>query len=352
MLESEKTSSTRPSHGGFGVIAMAAYRPDYSLFLTQLKSIQNQTHSDFHCLIAVDGEPEPVRDFIESNLDDPRFQVLGFGDRYGFYGNFERVLSHVPATAQWVALSDQDDYWYPQKLEVMLPHLGEHLLVSGQARVVEAVSDRVISVSTNRRNVPLSDLIAQNQVTGGQTVFRRSLLEISLPFPRLETSSQVHDHWLAVCAASSGSMLIIDDVVQDYVQHGGNVLGEVGGGFDPLRSVRRVVALADRFENGHSVRQLGRTCWKLSYGWRQVMVDALEKRLVVKNAEVSGALLAFSSRKKWRCTVAALVSGLRRGNIAMSCLVEFIAGAPGELAGRARVKRGRAGSKNSGTSAS
>jgi len=38
----------------------------------------------------------------------------------------------------------------------------------------------------------------------------------------------MHDHWLAVCAAALGEVRVIDEVLQDYVQHDGNVLGETG----------------------------------------------------------------------------------------------------------------------------
>ena len=43
--------------------------------------------------------------------------------KLGFYGNFERALSLVPANAELIALADQDDEWYPEKLEVLATRL-------------------------------------------------------------------------------------------------------------------------------------------------------------------------------------------------------------------------------------
>lgn len=317
--------------GPYGVVAMAAYKPDLTLFRTQLESIQNQSHGNFHCLISVDGDPEPVRRFVETTLGDPRFVVLGFDNRLGFYGNFERVLANVPEDAQWVALSDQDDYWYPQKLEVLLPHLQAHELVSGQARVVDSGSGRVVAASTARRNVPFTDLVIQNQVTGGQTVFRRSLLDLALPFPRLNTVTEVHDHWLAACAGASGSVLVVDDIVQDYVQHGANVLGEASGGFDLIRSFRRVTSLTEKFEGGRTPAKIATACRKLSYGWRAAMVDTLAERLEARGKDFSEALASFSSDHRWLPTLAALAKGVQRGNVAPACLAEFLSGTPAEV---------------------
>ena len=326
--------------GSYGVVAMAAYQPDPGLFRIQLESIQKQSHANFLCLISVDGSPDPVREIVAAaTANDPRFVVLGFGNRLGFYGNFERVLSNVPPDAQWVALSDQDDYWYPEKLSVLLPHLEAHQLVSGQARVVEAGTGKVITANTARRNVPYPHLIAQNQITGGQTVFRRSLLELALPFPRLNTVTEVHDHWLAACAGAVDSVLVVDEIVQDYVQHGANVLGEAAGGFDPLRSVRRAASLADKFEGGHSPAQVAAACRKLSFGWRQVMMDTLSKRLHQPGPEFVRTRAAFSSGHRWPPALSVLLSGLLRGNIAPGCAVEFIAGVPGELRHRAAERR-------------
>lgn len=324
---------------GFGVVAMAAYRPDAELFRTQLESIRDQTHRAWRCLISVDGDPDPVRQVVDS-LGDERFEVLGFDDRLGFFGNFERVLTAVGPQAGWVALSDQDDKWYPTKLATLLPHLAEHSLVCGQARVVSADTGKVLAASTNRKNVPLADLVIQNQVTGGQTVFRRELLDLALPFPRFSTITETHDHWLAVCAAATDSVLIADEVVQDYVQHGANVLGEVSGGFDPGRSVRRMVSLADRFAGGHSPARLVRATRDLSYGWRRAMVSALARRVPDPEPEFRRVVAAFGDRPRWAPTIRALAGGFRRGNVAASCLAEFVAGTPGEVVDRVR-NRGR-----------
>ena len=56
--------------------------------------------------------------------------------RLGFYRNFERALSLVPADADYVALADQDDAWRPEKLATLLAALGRRQLVYSDARVV------------------------------------------------------------------------------------------------------------------------------------------------------------------------------------------------------------------------
>lgn len=321
-----------------GVIALAAYKPDWDLFRTQLRSIQDQSHSQFVCLISADGGATEIRDFVERELGrDKRFKVLGFDGRLGFYGNFERVLQHVPADATWIALSDQDDAWYPSKLEVLLPHLNDVGLVAGQARVVRLPDHAIVSESTLRRNVDLAALIAQNQVTGSLCVFRRDLLDLALPFPRLNTITQVHDHWLAVCAKATTGALIVDDVVQDYVQHGRNVLGEVGGRRSIARSLKNVAMLSRKFQGGSGPRSMLRTANDLSFGWRRVMADTLRSRLRNPGIALDKGLAPFESGHGWVTTSTALVSALRRGDVALPCFMEFVAGVPAEVFKRKAV---------------
>jgi hypothetical protein len=221
------TAGLQPSQG-HGVVVLAAHRPDPELFAIQLRSIRDQTRGDFRCLIGADSGQEHVRDLVAEVVgDDPRFQVIGWDDNLGFYLNFERLLMAVPPNAAWVALSDQDDRWYPEKLRRLVPILDGKALAVGQARVIEWPSERVIADRTFRRVVAPEDLLVQNQATGALTVFRRDLLEIALPFPRLRTVTQLHDHWLALCAVVTGGYAVLDVVVQDYIQHRGNVVGEV-----------------------------------------------------------------------------------------------------------------------------
>lgn len=318
----------------FGVIALAAYQPEWELFAGQLRSIQNQTHSNFQCLISADGGFEEIRNFVKRELDgDERFVVLGFKDRLGFYGNFERALQNVPLHAEWVALSDQDDVWYPSKLESMIPHLRDASLVAAQARVVRSPGNDVVASSTRRKSVALDALLAQNQVTGSLCVFRRELLDLALPFPRLATVSQVHDHWLAVCAMSTGGITMLDSVVQDYVQHGGNVLGEVGARKSVFQSFQHLLALSSKYQSSTSPMALLKTAHGLSFGWRRILADSLRARVKIAAPGFEAGIAAFESGHNWVATTKTFASGLKSGDIALPCFLEFLSGLPMELVG-------------------
>ena len=264
-----------------GSIALAAYRPDRELFAHQLRSLQEQTMSDFECVISADGDAAGIAAAVdEVTGGDARFRVVGSDDRVGFYLNFERALRAVDPESAWVALSDQDDVWYPDKLERLVPLLTDHTIASGQARVVAYPSGRELTARTERRNTGPVELTAINEFSGAMSVFRREVLELALPFPRVRTRVEVHDHWIAVCAAVLGPTVVLDETLQEYVQHDGNVLGEPGRP-TRLRLVsawRTLTSMSRRIEGSATPAAMARALYAMGYGWRTAMVTALVER--------------------------------------------------------------------------
>ncbi|MFJ4037662.1 glycosyltransferase [Microbacterium sp. NPDC090007] len=317
-----------PRHDNPGIIVLAAYKPDPDLFARQLRSIQAQTVASYRCLVTSDGAPGATEALMRSAIgDDPRFEILGFDERLGFYLNFERGLAAVPRDAPWVALSDQDDYWYPQKIETLLPHLTQFAAVAGQARVIQHPSGKVVMHTTGRRNVEVADFMLDNQYTGGQMLFRASVLEVALPFPRLHTPAQVHDHWIAVCAAFVGGSCVVDSVIQDYVQHGGNVIGESTPGFSPRRSIANARRIAQRYEGRSDLRGLSRAIYRVGIGWRETMVEALSARVSTHSPDLDALRRLYGRDRKTARTALFLFRSARRGAVSVRSLAEYLAGA-------------------------
>jgi Glycosyl transferase family 2 len=214
-------------------IAMATCEPDRGLFAAQIESLRQQTREDWVCVVSDDCSSVAGFELVEAEVgDDPRFRVSRSQRRLGFYRNFERALTLLPPGPELVALADQDDRWDPGKLATLATGLGSAVLVHSDTRVV-TTDGAVISPGYWTRRKPndgdLAALLTANTVTGAASLFRRQLLERALPFPEVP-GRPYHDHWLALVALASGEIAFIDEPLYDYVQHGGAVLGHVGGG--------------------------------------------------------------------------------------------------------------------------
>jgi glycosyltransferase involved in cell wall biosynthesis len=219
-----------PGGGGPRVaICMATYNPPEGLLERQLDSLREQSHANWVCLISDDGSRPEAVELIERAIgDDPRFALARNPERLGFYGNFERALAMAPAAADFVTLCDQDDYWYPDKVERLLERVrGGAQLAYSDARVVSPDGAEIHpSYWTVRRNnyTNFGSLLMANSVTGAASLFRRDLLDDALPFPP-SLANPFHDHWLASVALARGEIAYVDEPLYDYVQHTGAVIG-------------------------------------------------------------------------------------------------------------------------------
>jgi glycosyltransferase involved in cell wall biosynthesis len=230
-----------PSAGPMVAVCMATYDPPMDLFRRQLQSIREQTHGNWVCLISDDCSDPQRFAAIEAAVEgDPRFVVSRSPARIGFYRNFERALSMVPAAARYVAMADQDDRWYPDKLERLLASIGGAPLVYSDARIVDRGGEVMAGTYWERRRNNHSDLLSllvANAVTGAASLFPRDLLSYALPFPPAQFA-HFHDHWIALTALALGDIAFIDQPLYDYVQHGEASLGHA--------AANRMTALRDR----------------------------------------------------------------------------------------------------------
>lgn len=229
--EREPLELPPPAAGPRIVICMATYDPAPELFERQLASIRAQTLENWVCIVCDDrSTPEGLATVRRGCASDPRFVLVeSDGVQRGPYDNFQRALDRVPAWAEAVALSDQDDHWYPHKLATLWERLdttGAQLAYSDVRIVTEGGEVIAETYWTTRRNnyTDLTSLLVANTITGAASLFRAELLDDLLPFP-WRINGVMHDWWIGTTALALGEVAYVEEALHDYVQHGANVLG-------------------------------------------------------------------------------------------------------------------------------
>ena len=224
-------------------IAMATYNPEPALFLGQIESLRAQTHDRWVCVISDDGSNAKSLENIKHCIaNDPRFVLVPNNIRLGVYRNFERALASLPRECRYIAFSDQDDVWKPDRLSAGLRTFEDD-------RVECIYSDMEVVHSSGRRLSPsfwvhrrpqygsLAGLMLANVATGMVMLFRRELTPIILPFPATPNLT-FHDSWIALIMESRKSLRYVPIALVDYVQHGGNHTGALTPP-EPLRVTLR-----------------------------------------------------------------------------------------------------------------
>jgi len=148
--------------------------------------------------------------------------------------NFEQAVR--ACQGDLIALSDQDDAWPPERLARMAVEFERRpdlLLLHTDARLVDgaltdlgqslfhALEVEPIELERVHGGKAFDVLLRRNLVTGATAIFRRSLLDVALPFP----SEWLHDEWLGIIAAAIGRVDLLEDQLIDYRQHEENQIG-------------------------------------------------------------------------------------------------------------------------------
>ena len=208
----------------------------------QIASIYSQTLTPRRLLIRDDGSTDSSFELLvklKSTYGDWLY-LFPKGSNLGCTKNINLLLEET--TAPYISLSDQDDVWLPDKLEISFKHLkkieeiyGQNMpaLIHTDLRLVDSsLSDMGLNYTSKQLINPLltspSSLCLTNVVTGCTILCNRLLLERALPIPE---QALVHDWWIALVASVFGRIHFIPISTILYRQHQHNAIGAKGLGW-------------------------------------------------------------------------------------------------------------------------
>mgnify|MGYP003564081049 CR=1 FL=1 len=216
-------------------VVLATHRPEPGWLRQQVASILAQDGVDVTLDVTDDGSDEGTRTLLAQLLDADERCTWTSGPRVGSAANFGRGLARAPRDVDAVLLADQDDVWDTDKARTLLGALDDgHVLVHSDARLIDedgAPLPGTLFTHEGRDAEATSPgaLVVRNVVTGCTVALRPALLDVALPLPSLVGGPVHHDLWLALCAASVGTVGTVPRPLLAYRQHAGNVVGAVAG---------------------------------------------------------------------------------------------------------------------------
>ena len=209
-------------------ILMSTYNGE-KFVAEQIESIQKQTHTEWHLIIRDDGSTDKTCEIIGDFVNkDSRIKLIR-AENVGVIKSFYELIKNNNE-ANFYFFADQDDYWLPEKLTVMLAEAKKHdnrkpvmyytdLTVTDKALNVTAKS--MIRSQSDHANTKLVQELTENTVTGGASMINHELAKL------WQTTNDIimHDWYLALVAVALGELVYIDQPTHLYRQHDANVLG-------------------------------------------------------------------------------------------------------------------------------
>jgi Glycosyl transferase family 2 len=263
-------------------VAMCTYN-GADFLAEQLESIVAQSRQPDEIVICDDGSSDETQALLKGFVAVSPVPVsLHVNENnLGTIKNFEQAISLC--TGEVIALSDQDDVWRSDKLQLIeetfrkAPAAG---LVFSDAEIVDETlkSDNrrmwdEVGFDTHKRKLvalgrALEVLVTGWTVTGATMAFRSSLVDLALPVP--EGIAMIHDGWLALTIASVADVAMIEAPLIKYRQHGRQQIGAPSRAQAEPRQQGRMQGLETAFRRRNSSADLHK------------ILTALEERLLAR----------------------------------------------------------------------
>lgn len=286
----------------------------------QLDSLFDQTMTDFIIHIqddaSTDNTWEILLEYKQKHPEKIRLnrRLINTGSaKYNFLGLMSAIQD------KYVMLCDQDDVWFPTKIEKTLAKMNDlerlwgkdsPLLVFTDLQVVDETLTVINksfreAMDSDFTRTDFAQVLIQNLITGCTVMYNRSLaclLDISPKY------CVMHDWWLMLVASAFGKIGHIDEQTISYRQHGKNEIG--------AKDVRKLSYKFNRLLKGGSIREAIR----LTYPQAKCFLSLYDNKLTDSQKDI---LLKYCSipdlgkMKRWITIyeLKALKSGLFR-NIA------------------------------------
>jgi Glycosyltransferases involved in cell wall biogenesis len=290
----------------------------------QLESILAQSRKPDQIVVCDDGSTDETRALLQKfEKASPDVILLRFNKQnLGSIKNFEQAIGLCNGDV--IALSDQDDVWRPDKLQLIEDRFKKQStgLVFSDAELVEEnltpLNRRMwneVGFDEHKKKLlrsgrALEVLVTGWTVTGATMAFRAGFKNICLPVP--EGIAMIHDGWIALAIAAVADVVALDEPLIQYRQH-----------------ARQQIGAPERVEQGPEPRGLQKleTAFKRRNSSADLyqILERLEERLVAFTGFYdTQKALTFVGNYSFHLNVRANLSQRRRLNRVPSILRELL----------------------------
>jgi glycosyltransferase involved in cell wall biosynthesis len=190
----------------------------------QLDSILQQSYPNIEVIVVDDRSTDDTANILHAYAaQHSNIKVFMNAENLGYVKNFEKGM--LLATGDFIAPSDQDDIWLPEKLTVLMRERGDHVIVYCNSELINDENQKIgKKLSDIKRLVSYDDCLTYaigNAAAGHAMLFPRSLVANCVPLPTMIP----HDYWLGFVATFISPLKYIDTPLVLYRQHNANVFG-------------------------------------------------------------------------------------------------------------------------------
>jgi glycosyltransferase involved in cell wall biosynthesis len=185
----------------------------------QIDSILYQLSSDDEIIVSDDGSMDRTIEIIKE-YNDSRIKLFENHSVHGCAYNFENALNK--ATGDYIFLSDQDDVWLPNKVNIILPFLKHDNLIVTDAYITNESLEIQSKLSQYREyKKGYIHNIYKSIYMGCTNAMTKKIKDYCLPFPK----NIQHDTWIGLICELKFNVIYIKEPLILYRRHQSNTSG-------------------------------------------------------------------------------------------------------------------------------
>lgn len=217
-------------------ILMATYNGEKYLE-EQLRSLLSQTFSDFTLIVNDDHSKDGTIEILKKFQNEFEHMTISEVKCGGASENFAFLLAQ--SKADYVFFADQDDIWFPDKVERLLERIQDAERRWGKNTPLVLHTDTSLVDQRGKMFAPsmwayqytrpdwpdrFERILTQNVAAGCTMVANRAQVNKVLPMPAMPLP---HDWWMVLVASAFGRVVPVYEQTLLYRQHGANTQGAV-----------------------------------------------------------------------------------------------------------------------------
>lgn len=196
-------------------VVMCTYNGEHFI-REQLDSILQQTVPADEIIIQDDCSTDHTfHILLEYKEKYPFLQIYQNSQNMGINANFFNAISK--ANGDFIAISDQDDIWNKNKLELQLKNIGKHLLCGGRS-IPFSTQTGIARIDMRIPNFNLLRWLFIGSISGHTMMLSRELLK-KMPETSCIIPYRFYDAILGMTAASFNSIVYIDEELVKHRRH-------------------------------------------------------------------------------------------------------------------------------------
>jgi len=203
-----------------------------------IESIKLQTFNDWELIVVDDASTDSTEEIIQTYMrDDQRIRYIKHEKNQG--GSAARNTGIKNSKGSYIALLDDDDRWYPEKLRLQYDYLQNYpetgLVYSGFC-YVDYETDKIIKSVRPRYQGNVSSIILKNNIIGSPTpLIRNECFQRAGLFDEKLSSCQDWDMWIRI--SQYCSFAYVKECLAEVTMHGRQISSDLSSKIDSRKKL-------------------------------------------------------------------------------------------------------------------